>query len=171
MFYVIALAGAHKKVISQLKEQLAIVCISDSMQCEGLLLITLCAEICRLCDFFYFQRRVGTSASWSTSCARLRGTHWSNPRSPDRSPAARTGAAPATTQASPATSVMQWSWHILHQSPSHMCEARRGFSTTEQAYRSWTKKIQPILCICFITFVLFLLFTVIALKPVFLWIC
>uniref|UniRef100_A0A3B5LWP9 Transmembrane channel-like protein n=1 Tax=Xiphophorus couchianus TaxID=32473 RepID=A0A3B5LWP9_9TELE len=45
MFYVIALAGAHKKVINQLREKLVMVCRLDSLQSEGWPVKNPCTEI------------------------------------------------------------------------------------------------------------------------------
>lgn len=45
MFYVIALAGAHKKVINQLREKLVMVCRRDSLQSEGWPVKNPCTEI------------------------------------------------------------------------------------------------------------------------------
>lgn len=45
MFYVIALAGAHKKVINQLREKLVMVCQLDSLQSEGWPVKNPCTEI------------------------------------------------------------------------------------------------------------------------------
>lgn len=133
MFYVIALAGAHKKVINQLREKLVMVGRLDGLQSEGLPGKNPCTEIL---PGFLFYRRARTNASWSGSCVRPRMSEGSNPHLGSAVPAGR---APATTPASPAISARRWSWHILHQSPLLTCEARR-----RQTCGCWTNKINTI---------------------------
>lgn len=60
MFYVIALAGAHKKVINQLREKLVMVGRLDGLQSEGLPGKNPCTEIL---PGFLFYRRARTNAS------------------------------------------------------------------------------------------------------------
>lgn len=55
MFYVIALAGAHKRVINQLREQLVVVCIVNKMQIACLPFKALCTEMCHLWTFNVLQ--------------------------------------------------------------------------------------------------------------------
>lgn len=131
MFYVIALAGAHKRVINQLREQLAMVSSHKNTFRDHVIsfIFILINLICSpfysnkyLC-LFLFSRRAVTNASWSRSCARPRGPQPSNLQGPTFGTAAAAAAA-ATTPASPTISTRQCSSHTHLQTPPHMCEAK-----------------------------------------------
>lgn len=146
MFYMIALAGAHKRVIKQLREQLATVRLIKSWCLRLIYSISLltCLIIIEngapniLVSFLFPFRRVETSIFWSKSCVRLRCPYPSNPQCPNPNPPAAeaaAAAAPATTPASPTILMKVCSWHTHILTPPHMCEA------TDWNYRNKTEQM------------------------------
>lgn len=117
MFYVIALAGAHKRVINQLREQLVMV---------GLLhMLTPCIERVLLREFnicvgSLSTRRAATSVSSSRSCARLR----RSPLSDLRCLTLGAAAAPAITPAFQTISMKVCSWLTRRLILPHTCETQ-----------------------------------------------
>lgn len=134
MFYVIALAGAHKRVINQLREQLVMVGLlknwwffSMSFLDHTLPMLDhhfeLLPKLRSTIRVVLSPRRAVTSVSWSKSCARPRSSQLSDPQCPNPSPAAA-AAAPPTTPASPTISMKVCFWHTRLLTLPRMCEAR-----------------------------------------------
>lgn len=120
MFYVIALAGAHKRVINQLREQLVMVGFTQHF--DALRDTKWVSLEFKMCVYSLSTRRAVTSVSSSRSCARLRRAQLSDLQCLTHAAAA--AAAPAITPASPTISMKASSWHTRLLILPHMCETQ-----------------------------------------------